>query len=43
MIYIEFIDRDRHTPMEIFRFYANQAAWTDPADGLVGMFPRTMR
>ena len=43
MIYIEFIDRDRQTPMEIFRFYADQASWTDPADGLVGLFGRTMR
>lgn len=43
MIYIEYIDRDRHTPMEIFRFYADQASWTDPEDGLVGLFGRTMR
>ena len=43
MIYIEYIDRDRHTPMDVFRFYANQSAWTDPLDGLVGMFGRTMR
>lgn len=43
MIYIEFIDRDRHMPMDIFRLYADQASWTDPADGLVGLFGRTMR
>ncbi len=43
MIYIEFIDRDRHTPMEVFRYYADQSSWTDPEDGLVGLFGRTMR
>lgn len=43
MIYIEYIDRDRHTPMEVFRYFADQSSWTDPEDGLVGMFGRTMR
>ena len=43
MIYIEFVDRDRHIPMDIFRVYADQASWTDPEDGLVGLFGRTMR
>ena len=43
MLYIEFIDRDRHVPNEVFRQFANQSSWTDPEDGLVGMFGRTMR
>jgi hypothetical protein len=43
MIYIEYIDRDRHMPNQIFRQFANQSSWTDPDDGLVGMFGRTMR
>ena len=43
MIYIEYIERDRQMPMDIFRLYANQSAWTAPEDGLVGMFGRTMR
>jgi len=43
MIYIEYVDRDRHVPNQVFRQFANQTAWTDPDDGLVGMFGRTMR
>jgi hypothetical protein len=43
MIYVEFIERDRFMPVEIFRLLADQSAWTDPADALVGSFGRTMR
>jgi hypothetical protein len=43
MIYIEYIDRDRTLPIEIFRVFADQASWTDSEDELVGLFGRTMR
>ena len=34
MIYIEFIERDRFMPIEIFRALGDQSAWTDPDDAL---------
>ena len=43
MIYAEYIERDRFMPFEIFRHLADQSAWTDPTDTLVGSFGRTMR
>lgn len=43
MIYIEYVERDRFMPMEIFRTFADHSAWTAPEDGLVGNFGRTMR
>ncbi len=43
MIYAEYIERDRFMPMEIFRRFADQSSWTDPDDGMVGNFGRTMR
>ena len=43
MIYIEYVERDRFMPIEIFRYLGNQSAWTDPDDSLVGSFGRTMR
>jgi hypothetical protein len=43
VIYIEYVERDRFMPLEIFRYLGNQAAWTAPEDQLVGSFGRTMR
>lgn len=43
MIYVEFIERDRFMPIEIFRHLSDQSAWTDPNDSLIGSFGRTMR
>jgi hypothetical protein len=43
MIYVEFIERDRHTPIEIFRALGGQSAWKDPDDDLLGQIGRTMR
>jgi hypothetical protein len=43
LIYIEYVERDRFMPIEIFRYLGNQSAWTDPDDSLVGSFGRTMR
>jgi hypothetical protein len=43
MIYVEYIERDRFLPLEIFRQLGDQSAWTDPEDRLVGSFGRTMR
>jgi hypothetical protein len=43
MIYVEYIERDRFLPIEIFRKLGDQSAWVDPEDTLVGSFGRTMR
>ena len=43
MIYVEFIRRDRHVPIEIFRALGDQASWTDPDDALVLNVGRTLR
>jgi hypothetical protein len=43
MIYVEYIERDRFLPFDIFRHLGDQSAWTDPEDKLVGSFGRTMR
>lgn len=43
MIYVEYIERDRFLPFDIFRHLGDQSAWTDPQDRLVGSFGRTMR
>ena len=43
MIYVEYIERDRFMPLDIFRHLGDQSAWTDPQDKLVGSFGRTMR
>lgn len=43
MIYVEYIERDRFMPLDIFRHLGDQSAWTDPEDKLVGSFGRTMR
>jgi len=43
MIYVEYIERDRFLPFDIFRYLGDQSAWTDPDDKLVGSFGRTMR
>ena len=43
MIYVEYIERDRFLPLEIFRQLGDQSAWVDPDDTLVGSFGRTMR
>ncbi len=43
MIYVEYIERDRFLPFDIFRYLGDQSAWTDPDDRLVGSFGRTMR
>jgi hypothetical protein len=32
VIYLEFIDWDRATPMEVFRYLSPQDQWSDPAD-----------
>jgi len=43
MIYVEYIERDRFLPFEIFRQLGNQSSWTAANDTLVGSFGRTMR
>jgi hypothetical protein len=43
VIYVEFIQRDRHMPIEIFRALGDQASWTDPIDALVLNVGRTLR
>ncbi len=43
MIYIEYFERDRFMPIEIFRALGDQSTWTNPDDSLVGSFGRTMR
>lgn len=43
MIYVEYIERDRFLPIEIFRRLGDQSSWTDAEDTLVGSFGRTMR
>ena len=43
MLYVEFIERDRHTPIEVFRALGVQSAWDDPDDELLGQIGRTMR
>jgi len=43
MIYVEYVQRDRHMPIEIFRAFGDQAAWDDPNDRLVLNIGRTLR
>ena len=43
MIYIEFFERDRFMPLEIFRAMGDHAAWTDPTDSMFANLARTMR
>src|SRR5580700_8743911 len=43
MLYVEFIERDRHTPIEVFRALGVQSAWEDPDDELLGQIGRTLR
>lgn len=43
MIYVEFIQRDRPMPIEIFRALGDQASWDDPDDKLVLNVGRTLR
>ncbi len=43
MIYVEYIERDRFLPIEIFRKLGDQSSWTDSQDTLAGSFGRTMR
>lgn len=43
MIYVEYIERDRFMPLEIFRQLGDQSSWTAAEDSLVGSFGRTMR
>jgi hypothetical protein len=43
MIYVEYIERDRFLPLEIFRQLGDQSSWTAAEDTLVGSFGRTMR
>ncbi|MFP6743770.1 MAG: hypothetical protein VCB77_01105 [Alphaproteobacteria bacterium] len=43
MIYIEFFERDRFMPLEIFRAMGDHGAWTDPDDSLFANLARTMR
>ncbi len=43
MIYVEFIQRDRFVPVELFRALGDQASWTDPDDELVLNVGRTLR
>ena len=43
MIYIEFFERDRFMPLEIFRFMGDHAGWSDPEDALFANLGRTMR
>jgi hypothetical protein len=43
MIYVEYIERDRFMPIEIFRQLGDQSSWTASQDTLAGSFGRTMR
>jgi hypothetical protein len=43
LLYVEFIERDRTTPVEVFRALGAQSAWKDPNDDLLGQIGRTMR
>jgi hypothetical protein len=43
MLYVEFIERDRQMPIEVFRALGVQSAWEDPNDELLGQIGRTMR
>ena len=43
MLYVEFIERDRQMPVEVFRALGVQSAWEDPNDELLGQIGRTMR
>jgi hypothetical protein len=43
MLYVEFIERDRHVPIEVFRTLGVQSAWEDPDDELLGQIGRTLR
>jgi hypothetical protein len=43
LLYVEFIERDRTTPVEVFRALGGQSAWKDPSDDLLGQIGRTMR
>ena len=43
MIYIEYIERDRFMPIEIFHELGDQRAWKDPKDEGVGILGRSMR
>jgi hypothetical protein len=43
MLYVEFIERDRQMPIEVFRALGVQAAWEEPNDELLGQIGRTMR
>jgi hypothetical protein len=43
LIYVEYIERDRFLPLEIFRQLGDQSSWTAAEDKLVGSFGRTMR
>ncbi len=43
MIYVEYFQRDRFMPIEIFRMLGDQASWTDVDDKLVLNVGRTMR
>jgi len=42
-MYVEFIERDRSLPLEVFRFHGSQASWSDPDDVLFACLGRTMR
>jgi hypothetical protein len=43
MLYVEFIERDRHVPIEVFRTLGVQTVWQDPDDELLGQIGRTLR
>jgi hypothetical protein len=43
MIYVEYIRRDRHIPIELFRAFGDQASWDDAQDKLVLNIGRTLR
>tara|TARA_B100001123_G_C14975131_1_gene893262 strand:+ start:226 stop:825 length:600 start_codon:yes stop_codon:yes gene_type:complete len=45
LIYLEFIERDRHVPIEVFHYMGDQASsWVDPeADRMVLQLGRTLR
>jgi len=43
LLYVKFIERDRTTPVEVFRALGGQSAWKDPNDDLLGQIGRTMR
>lgn len=43
MIYIEFFQREPHTPLEVFRHLGDHGAWGDPEDTLFANLARTMR